>query len=141
MFDIEYLAVDQEKANEGVWMPYLKGSELKIARLNNKAAEDHRVRKAVEHADVFNEGGEAAEQLAFEIETEVLAHHVLRDWEGIMIGKKAADYTPEIGIKLLSDPKYMDFREDVMRMARNRDNYREASEASATKSVKRTAAS
>lgn len=141
MFDIDNLSVDPTKAQEGAWVDYLRGSRLCIARANNKEAENYRLRKAIEHADIFNAGGEEAEELAFEIETETIAHFILKDWEGMMRGGKELEYSSQLGVDLLSDPRFSDFREDVLRIARNREHYREKGEAEAVDAVKKTAAS
>lgn len=141
MFDIDHLKIDPEKAEEGVWVDYLKGSRLKVSRASNKEAENFRFQKAVEFADIFNAGGDKAEEKAFEVETETIARFILRDWEGIERAGKPLKYTAKTGMTLLADPMYQDFREDVMRMARNREHYRAASEQSAVDSVKGTAVS
>lgn len=141
MFDLDHLKVDPQKAQEGTWVDYYKGSSLLISRSNNKEAEQYRIEQAIENADVFNAGGEKAEQLAFEVETYVLAHFVLRDWDGITRGGKPIDYTPEIGMEFLADEKFADFRDDVLRFSRNREHFRETVEAEAVAAVKPTAAS
>lgn len=139
MFDIQSLRVDPIKAIEGTWVDYLRGSRLKIARNNNKEAENFRLQKAIEHADVFNAGGKQAEELAFEIDTETTAHYILLDWEGFTNGGQPLEYTPEIGIEFLSNPEFSDFREDVIRISRNREHYRAKAEEEAVKAVKKTA--
>lgn len=141
MFDIDHLKIDPEKSEEGVWVDYLRGSSLKVSRANNKEAENFRFQKAIEFADIFNAGGEEAEKKAFEVETETMAYFILRDWDGIERAGKELKYTPKTGMTLLADPMMQDFREDVMRIARNREHYRAASEEAAVESVKDTAAS
>lgn len=144
MFDISILEVDPAKSLEGVWVDYLMGSRLKVARSTNKDAENFRMQKAIEHADLFNAGGPESDKLMFEVENEALAYFVLKDWSGIILNKnskKETPYTPENGLKLLSDPRYTDFREAVLNIARNRQHYRDAAEAEAVSVVKETAAS
>lgn len=141
MFDINHLKVDQDKAKNGTWVDYYKGSKLCIARANNPDAEQYRIEKAIEHADVFQAGGDKAEQLAYDVETYTIAHHILKDWEGITVGGEPLDYTPDEGMKFLSDPNFQDFRDDVLRFARNREHYRVESEELAAEAVKPAAAS
>lgn len=141
MFDIDHLKVDPTKSREGAWVDYLRGSRLKIARLSNDEAEAYRLRMALDNADIFTAGGEKGEALAQEVETYVLAHYVLKDWDGIERAGKPLAFTPELAMELLSDPRFSDFREDVMRIARNREHYREENEGKAVASVKATAAS
>jgi len=136
MFDIDSLRVDPERAEKGTWVDYYKGSSLCIARANNKAAEQYRIEKAIEHADIFNAGGEKAEKLAYEVETHVLANFILIDWDGITKGGEPLDYTPEMGTKFLTDPQFQDFRDDVMRFARNREHFRAQNEEEAIETVK-----
>ena len=80
-----------------------------------------------------------ADQLAIDIETWVLAYHILKGWSGIKRGGKALKYTPELGFDLLSDPHNSDFREDVIRMSQNNANFRPEEKAKAQ--VKKAAAS
>ncbi len=141
MFDIDHLKVDPGKSREGAWVDYLRGSRLKIARLSNEDAEAYRLRVAIDNADLFTAGGEKAEVLAHEVETHVLAHYVLKDWEGIERGGEPLAFDAELAYELLADPRFSDFREDVTRIARNREHYREENEAQAVKAVKSTAAS
>lgn len=141
MFDLNNLKVDPDKASNGAWVKYYGGTELCIARGNNEDAEQYRIEQAIEHADLFQAGGEKAEEKAFEVETYVLAHFVLKDWEGITVDGEAVDYSPEVGMKYLADPAFKEFRDDVIRFSRNREHFRTSNEKLAADTVKTAAAS
>lgn len=138
MFDINSLRVDPEKANEGTWMPYRGTSKLKVAKLNNQEYQSFRARKALEFSDVLQREDEKADEKAEEITVECLAYHVLKDWSGFGSGKEETVYSVEKAIELLSDPELTDFREDVVNMAANQNNFRPEE---AAKAVKEAAAS
>lgn len=136
MLDIEKLSTDPELSAEGAWVNYLMGSRLKVARFNNKEAENLRTMLAVESAEILQAGGEAAEAKAEEIENTVLARHILKDWEGITVGGDEEEYTEETGLRFLTDPRFADFRADLIRIAQNRENFREKSVAETVEAVK-----
>lgn len=138
MFDIDTLRVDPEKVSEGTWVNYRSGARLKLAKFMNKDMQDYRVEKSLEHAGVLNAGGEAADKLAEEVTVECLARFVLKDWEGFNRDGKELKYTPELGVELMSNEEFSDFREDVINLSSSRDNYRPEETA---KAVKKPAAS
>lgn len=142
MFELTTLSVDPKKAEEGTFIPYYMGSELLIAKYRNKQAEEMRMQKSLEHADVLTGEDEAeASELWFKIENEIIANTILLGWKELKINGQITKYTPELGIRLLSDPKMSEFREDVIRMSLNRQNFRDAADAEAVETVKETAAS
>lgn len=142
MLDLDQLSVNPELAQEGAWVDYLQGSKLKVARFNNKHAEELRFELAVEAADVLQgDDTEAANDKAFEIETKVISRHVLKDWQGITKGGEEVAMTPEVAETYLEDPKFSEFRDDVIRISRNRQNYREEAVKAAAEAVKTKAAS
>lgn len=140
MFDIDSIRTDPVKAREGVWVDY-RGGRLKIASIENEDAENLRLTQVVKNADVIQAGGEEAEKVANQIDTEVLAYHVLKDWEGMSQGGEPLEYTPELGVKLLGDPQMVRFRKDVERIAQSQRHYRPEAEEAAVTSVKKAAAS
>lgn len=141
MFDLDNLRVDPEKANEGTWVNYRGGAKLKLAKFMNKEMQDYRVQKSLEHAKLLNDGGEEADKVAEEVTVYCLANFVLKDWEGFSQGEEELTYTPELGVKILSDEQFADFRDDLINLASSRDNYRPEDLKSASKAVKSQAAS
>lgn len=147
-FDLDNLRSDPQKASDGVKVPYRAGSSLIVAKHNNKDAQNFQMMETLKHSDLFTkvanqeateEEMKEADRISFEIETEKLARHVLKDWEGIKRGGKELKYTPELGIDLLSDPFNADFREDVIRISHSNHHFRPEEKAKAT--VKKAAAS
>jgi len=140
MLDIDSLAVDPKLSKEGVWVPFM-GAELLIARNNNEDANRMRQQLSFENLEVLQKGGEEAEAANEEIQAKVLAHCILRDWRGFTSGGKELKYSPELGLKYLSDPRFVDFYQFVENISMNRGKYREQAESEAVETVKDTAAS
>lgn len=140
MLDLDSLAVDPSAAENGVWANFM-GARFLIARHNNEAGAFLRSKLALENWDTLSAGGEAAEKVAAEISSKVIANHVLLNWEGITIGGKPAEYTPELGLKYLTDPRFRDLQQFIENFSLNRGNYREKAEEEVAESVKDSAAS
>ncbi len=140
MLDIDSLAVDPAAAEGGVWANFM-GARFLIARHNNEAGSFLRSKLALENWDTLSAGGEAAEKVAAEISSKVIANHVLLNWDGITIGGKAVEYTPELGLKYLTDPRFRDLQQFIENFSLNRSNYREKAEEEVADSVKDSAVS
>lgn len=138
MLDINTLAVDPDRSNEGVWFPFF-GARLRIARSSNEEADKMRRRLWVENLETLQKGGDEAEELSGQIELQVMAHCVLRDWEDLGSGGKPLKYSPEAALKYLSDPQFIDFRTFVENVSQNREKYRAEAESEAVETVKGTA--
>lgn len=140
MLDINSLAVDPTLSEEGTWIEYL-GARFKIARANNRKAKALRSRLVLDNWDLLQADGEAADTKAREIDTKVIAHAVLLDWDGVADGEKPLKYTPELGEKYLSDPRFSDLYSFIEIASNNRANFREKAEKEVAESVKDSAAS
>lgn len=140
MLDIDSLAVDPVAAESGVWANFM-GARFLIARHNNEAGAFTRSKLALQKWDILSAGGPEADKAAAEISSQVTASHVLLDWEGVYSGGKAIKYTPERGLKYLTDPRFRDLQQFIENFSMNRANYREKAEQEVTDSVKDSAAS
>lgn len=144
MFELTKLRTDPEKVNKGAWMDYRGGARMCIAMYGNRQMTAFQQMAAIQHADIFqnlSENVEEANRIAEEIEVEALARFVLIDLEGFSMGGEPLIYTPELGIQILGNPEYAEFREYVERAAKNMANYRVQAEAAAAKAVKTAAVS
>lgn len=139
MLDIEFLAVDPTLSKDGVWFPFISGAELLLSRYNNEDAERMRRRLYAENLETLQKEGPEAEALHDSIQTTVLAHCILKDWRGFASKGKPLKYTPELGLKYLSDPQYVDFKNFVENNSQNREKYRLKAEEEAVETVKDTA--
>lgn len=145
MMKLSNLRLDPKSSVEGVWIDYIRGTRLLIARYDNREMSAFRRGKALEYAHLFNnveENREEALEKSMEIDVEAVARFGLLDWEGFTDDEGNPEkYTPELGIEILSNDEYEEFRDFVYRVSQNNEIYRAQSEAAAAKAVKPTAAS
>lgn len=142
--DINLLRTDPEKEDLGTWVPYTRNSKVKVARYNNPLAESFRMEKARELGGKL-QGPDATDQERldawFELETEALVRHVLKDWEGFTQGEDELKYDEAVAREILSDKRYREFRSDLIRLSTNREHFREEADQAVEESVKPDAAS
>lgn len=114
-FELNSLRTDTKKEQDGVWIDYLDGSKLLIARMGNAKykgfiANEYRANKLA-----IDRGGRSSEDLAVKIQNKALATHILLDWEGIIFDGEEKKYTPEFGLEVFE--KLPDFKADVENFA------------------------
>lgn len=110
-FDLATLKTDKDSEQNGVWVDYLGGSRLKVARTNNSKYRNFLSMKYKQHRMVIDRGGRDGDALAEKISLEAFARHILLDWEDVVINKKSVAYTWEIGLKAMTE--FGDFKADV----------------------------
>lgn len=135
-FQIDKHKTDSDKAINGVWIDYLGGSKVLVARHNNKNAEKARLKLAKDHnLHLMPEGEDLNKQLeAFD--TQVLAECVLLDWEDIEdLEGNPIEATVENRLHYLTEIE--DFRDDIVRLASNRDRYHAEADTSDAEAVKK----
>ena len=110
-FDLSTLKTDKALENEGVWVDYLSGSRLLIARNNNSKYRAFIALKYKQHRMSIDRGGLDGDKLAEKIQIEGMARHVLLGWEDVAFDGKVQKYTWEIGQKALTE--FPDFKSDV----------------------------
>jgi len=140
MLDIDSLAVDPAAAEGGVWANFM-GARFLIARHNNEAGSFLRSKLALQNWDTLSGGGEEAEKVAADISAQVIANHILLNWEGVSKAGEPLEYTPELGLKYLTDPRFRDLQQFIENFSLNRSNYREKAEEEVADSVKDSAVS
>lgn len=144
MLDIESLAIDPELARGGVWTDYM-GARFLLAR-PGEAYQARLVSLYNEHIDLIKKATPEGNQKAADIFKQTYAETVLLDWadvgtkdeKGVLIPIK---YTPEIGFKVLSDPRQFEFAGFIERFVNNRTNYQQHVEQQVATDVKSSAAS
>lgn len=116
------LAVDSTKAVEGVWIPWLRGVRLRIARLGNRA---HREFLTSEFQRIRAELGRVANEKESEnIEIRALATHVLKDWDGLVDDNdQPLTYTVELGVEMLQDSGYEEMSTFVLNSSTRMEHY------------------
>ena len=132
------LATDEKLSTEGVWVDYVDGARLLVARTGNKHFRDYcrarfgkvgRTFRAEELLTQKNKNGTTSREEA--IVREGVAKHVLRDWEGIEDDDgNPLPYTPEQGLEAFE--KYPEFLDDVLSVAGDVQNFKDAGVEEAT---------
>ncbi len=124
MAKLSAIRTDTGKENDGVWIPFELGIELKIARWNNpkfKALQDTLTdRRKVLLDKVF-----LPEEAALDVEKEAVAQTILLDWRNVEgeDGQPLA-YSAEAAVKLFKDPEYKDLYTFVRWSAMQKENFR-----------------
>jgi hypothetical protein len=140
MLDILSLAVDPVAAEEGTWANFMGGRFL-VARHNSDKANQLRSKLTLDQWEAITAGDAAADKLALQIGTQVLAQTVLLDWQGVGVGSEEIKYTPELGYTYLIDPKFRDLVQFIENYSMNRANFRERAVVEIAESVKSIAVS
>lgn len=139
--ELDSIAVDPSLAQEGVWAKFL-GGEFLLARRG------HEYNARLGH--LYNENlaaikdktnPEASSRLVLEIYQRAFADTVLKDWKGITQGGVPLEYTPEVGFKILSDPRQAELATFLEQFSLNHSNYQGAVEAEIAEDVKSSAVS
>lgn len=143
MFDIDSLAVDPKKSVEGTWVKFLglENTQLKIARHNNRKAENARSARLYQFYQELKDDKDPAviEQKFRQVQAEVMAEFILLDWKGISKGGKELPYSVDNAIALLSDPKYEDLYQWVFNESTKKEHYELANETAVVEDVKDSA--
>lgn len=128
-FDISDFMTDPKLEEEGVWFPFGKGREVKIARSNNPAAESMIRSKFKVNRAVLEQEDDLAAKLNIDLTIEVYAHTVIK---GLRVNGNEVEYTAAQGIKMMTDSR--DFRDKVFTYAKQAEAYRTKAEENAVKS-------
>lgn len=134
-FDLSTLKTDKNLETEGVWVDYLGGSKLLIARNNNSKYRSFVSMKYKQNRMVIDRGGREGDVLAEKIQIEGLARHILLDWQGVEVEGKPQKYTHELGQKALSE--FSDFKSDVETFSNDTTLYSAAAQAQDSEELKK----
>lgn len=112
---------------QGAWHDLGDGAGLKVARINNPAYQQlERELRRRELARI--KSGRLDEETHARLMIECLAHTVLLDWRGLEVdGKPLPPYTPEEGIKMMTDTDEISragFRNFVISLAADADRFK-----------------
>lgn len=125
MAKLKSLRQDRERATEGVWAEYAAGVELKIARWNNPRFSEAYAEKMRPHQAALR-AGVLPESVKTRAMHEAVAETILRDWRNVERpdSNEPLPYTPEEGLRVISDPEYADLFDFVFRVSRDEALYR-----------------
>jgi len=113
---------DESKEREGVWVPLDGEGRIRIARTNNPLYREAMVRK-VNRYKMAAKSKVIPEDDWITIVNELIAETILVDWEGITEKGQPLPYSVENAKRVLAELK--DFREMVLSIADNMDNFKE----------------
>lgn len=113
---------DESKEREGVWVPLDGEGRIRIARTNNPLYREVMVRK-VNRYKMAAKSKVIPEDDWITIVNELIAETILVDWEGITEKGQPLPYSVENAKRVLAELK--DFREMVLSIADNMDNFKE----------------
>lgn len=110
VFDLDSLFVDPAQGEEGVWVDFYSGSQLKIAYSENKKYKARLAKLAKQHRLELDDSNEESYELIQRITCQAMAENLLLDWKGIVIGGVEKPYTKELGFQALASyPKLREF--------------------------------
>lgn len=122
--DLMEIAVDPRRELEGAEVyPWNDKTMLLVARYNNapfRALQNKLMNPLVQAA---GKEGISVEQAAVVL-GKCMAKTILLGWSGLFIDGKEVEYTPNKCQEILLDPRFIDFKEAVMREAQDLDHYR-----------------
>lgn len=124
MANIESIKTSIKKEEDGVWVDFIMGIELKIARSRNPKYQEL-LRKLVEpQRKDIRDDKLTIDELA-DIVLQVRAKTVLLDWKNIEDSDgKAIPYSPEKAAEFFRDPELNDFYTFVVAISENADQYK-----------------
>jgi len=146
MLILSSIAIDPKLSSGGVWADYMGGQFL-LARKG--ASYDARVgelfnlnREVLEKKDDAGSMTPEAMSKLQEIYTIAFCEQCLLDWKNVgEKGEGELAYTPELGVKLMLDPRYAELARFLEMFSLNHSYYRAAAEESVAKTVKSSAVS
>lgn len=135
---------DTSLEEEGVWVDYGDGLQVKVRRLNSKHSRDVRRKLEKPYAAQFR-SRDMPDSLQEELLNKQMAQSIVVDWKGVEDpytqvpeGKEAPPlaYSPENVLKIVSDPEFKDFREDILTAAMERTTFEKEQRKDAEKNSK-----
>lgn len=130
----------------GVWVDFGDGLKVCVRRLNSKHSRDLRRKLEKPYATQFR-NRDMPDSLQEELLNKQLAQSIVVDWEGVddpyaevKEGEKAPPlpYSADNVLKVMSDPEFKDFREDILTAAMTRETFEKEQRVDAEKNSKRS---
>lgn len=128
--DISKAFSDPTLEEDGVWVDYREGSQIKIARVGNKRFQKFYDLKMKPHRRA-ERAGKLSALLHTEILCECLAETVLLGWKGFTNGTAEFKYSKTNALELLKQS--MDFRDEVTAYATDEEAFKQEDEEDASK--------
>lgn len=119
--DLNLFRMDKESESAGLWVELDATSAVKIARANNRKAQDSMARVFRPHAQA-QRAGTLSKEVSDKLMARVMAEAVLVDWRGIT--EDGAEIEPTLDNKIRILETYTEFRDMVFGFASDAANYR-----------------
>lgn len=116
---------DKGLEEEGVWVDYGEGLQVKIRRLNSKASRDCRRKLEKPYAAQFRQR-EMPDSLQEKLLNQQVAKAIVVDWKGVPNPDKPdqmLDCTEENILKVIEDERFKDFRDDILTASMERTTF------------------
>lgn len=140
MLNLESIAIEPDLATKGVWADFAGGRFL-LARIG-AAYQQRLVELYNQHRDLIQTETAEGNAKAVDIYRQVYAETVLLDWDQIVDNdKNPVKYTPELGMKILQDPRQYELVAFIEQFVSRRSNYQERVEQEVAEDVKDSAVS
>lgn len=130
-FDLSNIRTDPKKALDGVWMKLDPEGTVKllIARANNPKFQAFLQEKALGKGKVtprkLREMISTVSNANSALMTEAIAKFILLGWEGLKEDGNVVEYSVQEAIRVLGDPRYSEFKDIVLEMAQDTEEFRE----------------
>jgi len=119
--DIDTAFTDPAAEEEGVWVKYRDGSEVKVARVGNPKFQRRLDAKMRPHRRK-EQAGTMDVDVQNRILCECMSETILLDWKGFTRKGKPVAYSPDAATELLL--RSMDFRNDMTDLAASEEHFR-----------------
>lgn len=139
MLELNSIAVEPELAEKGVWADYMGGKFLLARRGPRYQA--RLVDLYNSNIDLIKSNTPEGNEKSLEVFRQTFAETVLLNWEGITRNGVPLAYTPEEGLKLLSDPCMFELTTFLEGFSNNHTNYQIKVEQEVAEDVKSSAVS
>ena len=124
MVKINSLRVDPEKMESGVWVPFMDGVEIKVARLGNRSF-NTLVRKLTEPFRKEQRDGQVPDEQMEDVMLKATAKTLLLDWKGVEDENgKALKYSAKQAYEWFKDGSLTNLYLAVQATANSQEIYR-----------------
>lgn len=125
-------ALNLDAEVNGVWKNF-HGAEVLVARSGTQEYLDAMAEAYAKHEEKLSKDDDAADKLAKDIMLEIFANHLILDWKGFAFKGKELPYSKANVKMLLGLPEMRDFRQELLALCDDVENFRLEKEAAQTK--------
>lgn len=125
---------DPSLENDGTWVQFGTGIEVKVRRMNSQKVREAHAKFSAPHAHYERSGRKMPDDVAEEIAINTMAEGVIADWRGPgLVGKDGkqigSDFNSKVSV--LSDPNLKNFRDAIAMASNEQSLFKSASDEEA----------